>query len=92
MTDPLCAHQCQYTEAGHIEYATLIGHKFQPATPSPDTLDEIADDVRYAGGGGTSGYAVGEALTDELRRHVASRRWSSSDCAECVAADATGIR
>ena len=27
------------------------------ATPTPDTLDEIADDVRYAGGGGgTSDY------------------------------------
>ena len=41
MTDQLrCAHQCQYTEAGHIEYAKTIGHPFRAATPSPNTLDE----------------------------------------------------
>lgn len=38
------------------------------------------------------GYSIGDALRSHLRSHVASRRWSSSDCAECVAAEAAGIR
>jgi len=35
---------------------------------------------------------VAEPLTDSLREHVAWRRWPSSDCPECIAAEAAGLR
>jgi len=35
---------------------------------------------------------VSEPLADALREHVAWRRWPSSDCPECIAAEAAGLR
>lgn len=60
---------------------------------TPEVLAAIPDyRLIHKGEVRSLGYLVGEALADHLHLHVASRRWSSSDCAECVAADATGIR